>query len=281
VLLPAPARLLAAHRARESARRDAAFSDPYARVLLGAIDDRFSRILSGADTTEWLFTARTVAFDRLIAKEVAAGLDLVVSLGAGLDARPYRLALPAGLRWVDVDSPDVLDYKADILSSARPSCSITFHPVDLANPDARRGAFRDLGRGATRALVFGESLLVHLMRSDVQALSDDLAAVPAFQRWLVDLVSPPMMDLLNEQSGDIVRETGAPYVFAPRQGPAVLDGAGWQLVGVRSLIQTALKLERLPIALRMTAFLSEGEAAANRPWAGACLLGKHEPGISR
>jgi methyltransferase (TIGR00027 family) len=281
VCLPAPARLLAAHRARESARRDAAFSDPYARVLLGAIDDRFSRILSGADTTEWLFTARTVAFDRLIAKEVAAGLDLVVNLGAGLDARPYRLAFPAGLRWVDVDSPDVLDYKADILSSARPSCSVTFHPVDLANPDARRGAFRDLGRGTTRALVFGESLLVHLMRSDVQALSDDLAAVPAFQRWLVDLVSPPMMDLLNEQSGDIVRETGAPYVFAPRQGPAVLDGAGWQLVGVRSLIQTALKLERLPIALRMTAFLSEGEAAANRPWAGACLLGKHEPGISR
>ena len=66
MFLPAPARLLAAHRARESARRDAAFSDPYARVLLGAIDDRFSRILSGADTTEWLFTARTVAFDRLI-----------------------------------------------------------------------------------------------------------------------------------------------------------------------------------------------------------------------
>lgn len=279
MFLPAPARLLAAHRARESARRDAAFSDPYARVLLGAIDDRFSRILSGADTTEWLFTARTVAFDRLIAREVAAGVDLVVNLAAGLDARPYRLAFPAGLRWVDVDSPDVLDYKAAILSSAQPSCSVTFHPVDLANPDARRGAFRDLGRGATRALVFGESLLVHLMRSDVQALSDDLAAVPAFQRWLVDLVSPPMMDLLNEQSGDIVRETGAPYLFAPRQGPAVLDGAGWQLVGVRSLIQTALKLERLPIALRMTAFLGEAEAAANRPWAGACLMGKHEPGI--
>jgi O-methyltransferase involved in polyketide biosynthesis len=105
VFLPAPARLLAAHRARESARRDAAFSDPYARVLLGAIDDRFSRILSGADTTEWLFTARTVAFDRLIAREVSAGVDLVVNLAAGLDARPYRLAFPAGLRWVDVVHP--------------------------------------------------------------------------------------------------------------------------------------------------------------------------------
>jgi methyltransferase (TIGR00027 family) len=275
VFLPAPARLLAAHRARESERRDAAFRDPYARGLLGAIDDRFSRILSGADSTEWLFTARTVAFDRLIAKEVASGVDLVVNLGAGLDVRPYRLVFPSALRWVDVDSPDVLEYKADILSSARPSCSVTFHPVDLANPDARRGAFRDLARGGTRALVVCESLLVHLMGGDVLALSDDLAAVPAFQLWLADLVSPPMMDLLNEQSGDIVRETGAPYLFAPRQGPAFLDGAGWRIVGVRSLMQTALKLERLPIALRMTAFLGEGEAAANRPWAGACLLGKY------
>jgi methyltransferase (TIGR00027 family) len=275
VLLPAPARLLAAHRARESERRDAAFSDPYALVLLGAVDDRFSRVLSGADATEWLFTARTVAFDRLIAKEVAAGADLVVNLAAGLDTRPYRMTFPASLRWVDVDSPEVLDYKADRLSSARPSCFVTFHPVDLANPDARRGAFRDLARGATRGLVFCESLLVHLMGGDVEALADDLAAVPAFQRWLADLVSPPMLELLNEQSGDIVRETGAPYLFAPRQGPAFLDRAGWQIVGVRSLMQTALKLERLPIALRMTAFLGDGEAAANRPWAGACLLGKN------
>jgi methyltransferase (TIGR00027 family) len=275
VFLPAPALLLAAHRARESERRDRAFNDPYARPLLGAdVDARLARVLAGGDGTEWLFTARTVAFDRLIAREAAAGIDLVINLGAGLDARPYRLALPPTLRWVDVDLPEVLEYKAAILSTAQPSCAVTFHPLDLANPDARRGAFRDLSRSGGRALIVSEGLLIHLMSGDVHALADDLAAVPTFHRWLVDLVSPPLMEMLDEQSGEIVRDTGAPYLFAPHEGPAFLERGGWNVEGVRSLIQTALKLERLPIALRMAGFLGEGEAVLSRPWAGACLLRK-------
>ena len=274
MFLPAPARLLAAHRARESERRDKVFTDPYARPLLGAVDARLARVLAGGDATEWLFAARTVAFDRLIAREIAAGADLVINLAAGLDARPYRLALPSTLRWVDIDLPEVLEYKADILSAAQPSCAVTFHSLDLANPDARRGAFRDLARGAGRALIVSESLLIHLMGGDVQDLTDDLAAVPSFQRWLVDLVSPPLLEMLNEQSGELVRETGAPYMFAPREGPAFLERGGWKVEGVRSLVQTALKQERLPLALRMAGFLGEGDALISRPWAGACLLGK-------
>ena len=280
-MVPAPARLLAAHRVRETERADAIFRDPWARPLLGAVDSRLARVLAGGDATEWLFAARTHAFDRLIAKEVAAGADFVVNLAAGLDARPYRLPLPASLRWVDVDLPEVLDYKAGLLASATPSCVVTFHAVDLSNPDARRGAFRDLSRGAARALVVSESLLVHLMADDVRALAGDLAAAAPFQRWITDVVSPPMLDTLNEHSGDIVRESGAPYLFAPREGPRFLDQTGWRLVGVRSLIQAAMKIERLPIALRMTGLLGESELAANRPWAGACLLGKEplEPGV--
>jgi len=265
---------MAAHRARESERIDAAFQDPFARPLLGEVDPTLARVLGGSDSAEWLYTARTVAFDRLIAREVRAGADLIVNLGAGLDARPYRLAFPSTLRWVDVDDPEVLDYKAGVLASAVPSCTVTFRPLDLANPDARRGAFRDLSRGAARALVVSEGLLIHLMAGDVRELADDLGAIPSFQRWVADVVSPPLLDALTEQSGELVRASGTPYLFAPHQGPNALERNGWRLLGVRSLIQTALKLERLPVALRIAGFLGEAEAPVHRPWAGACLLGK-------
>lgn len=274
MIIPASARLLAAHRARETERPNALFRDPYARALLGDIDAPVARVLAGGDATEWLFAARTRVFDRLIAREAAAGADLVVNLAAGLDARPYRLDLPASLRWVDVDLPEILEYKAGILASAAPSCAVSHHAVDLANPDARRGAFRDLARGASRVLVVCEGLLVHLMAGDVRALAQDLAAPAPFAVWLADIVSPPVMDLLNEQSGTFVRESGAPYLFAPREGPAFVDRNGWRVLGVRSLVAVALKQERLPIALRMAAFLGEGDFAPSRPWAGAILLGK-------
>jgi len=76
LIIPAPARLLAAHRARESERPNALFRDPYARPLLGAIDAPVARVLSGGDATEWLFAARTRAFDRLIVKAAAGGVSL-------------------------------------------------------------------------------------------------------------------------------------------------------------------------------------------------------------
>jgi methyltransferase (TIGR00027 family) len=274
VEISAPARLLAAHRARETERPDAIFRDPWARPLLGAADPRLARVLSGGDASEWLFTARTYIFDRLITREVAAGADLVINLAAGLDARPYRLTLPPSLRWVDVDLPEILDYKAAVLSAATPSCEVSFRAVDLANPDARRGLFRDLARAAQRVLIVSESLLIHLMTADVRLLAADLAAPASVQRWITDLVSPPLMETLIEQNGDIVRAAGAPYVFAPREGPRFLDYAGWRLIGARSLLQAAMKLERLPFALRMVGLLSEGELAPHRAWAGACLFGK-------
>ncbi len=68
------------------------------------------------------FVARTYAFDRLIDQALAEGVDLVVNLAAGLDARPYRMALPPSLRWVEVDLPEILDYKTDALASATPRC---------------------------------------------------------------------------------------------------------------------------------------------------------------
>jgi O-methyltransferase involved in polyketide biosynthesis len=42
---------------------------------------------------------------------VQQGTDMVINLAAGLDSRPYRMQLPALLRWVEVDLPDMLNYK--------------------------------------------------------------------------------------------------------------------------------------------------------------------------
>ena len=39
----------------------------------------------------------------------------VVELGAGLSTRPWRLHLPASLKWFDVDRQDVIDAKEDLL----------------------------------------------------------------------------------------------------------------------------------------------------------------------
>ena len=69
-----------------------------------------------SDKATWAWVARTVLFDQFIEEQVRGGVDLVVNLAAGLDARPYRMALPPSLKWVEVDLPGMLAYKEEILA---------------------------------------------------------------------------------------------------------------------------------------------------------------------
>ena len=68
---------------------------------------------------------RTLIIDDLIENAVAAGIDTVVNLGAGLDARPYRMKLPESLHWIEVDYPQVIDWKADKLAAIIPAADWT------------------------------------------------------------------------------------------------------------------------------------------------------------
>jgi methyltransferase (TIGR00027 family) len=271
------ARWVAVYRARESERADAVFRDPFARALAGERGEQIATALAFGEETEWSWTARTWAVDRFVSRAVDGGVDLVVNLAAGLDARPYRMALPASLRWVEVDLPEILDYKEEVLASATPACAIERVHLDLSNADARRGLFERLARNARNALVISEGLLIYLMASEVCALGRDLAAPPAFRHWVVDIVSPGLLGTLRQRMGDLVKEAGAPYLFGPPEGPPFFERCGWRPLEVRSLLKVARKLNRLPLMFRMLAMLPESSGAQGaRPWAAACLLGRIE-----
>src|SRR5262245_55995807 len=140
----------AIYRARETERPDALFRDPFARRLAGERGEQIFRALPHRDRNEWAWVARTLLFDRFIADQVAQEVDLVVNCAAGLDARPYRMALPAALHWVEVDLPGILDYKEGVLRGDTPRCRLERVRLDLADVGARRALFDSLGRGARK-----------------------------------------------------------------------------------------------------------------------------------
>ena len=269
------ARWMAVYRARESARPDAVFRDPFAAALAGERGERIAAALSFGDENAWSFIARTYLFDRIVAKQVAQGCDLVLNLAAGLDTRPYRMALPASLRWVEVDLPDILDYKEQVLGDATPVCALERVRLDLSNTDARRGLFNRLGASARQILVLSEGLLVYLMPGEVGDLARDLNEPPGVQHWAVDICSPGLLAMMKERMAALVNDAGAPFLFAPVEGPLFFPPYGWTPVAVRSLMKTAAKLERLPLALRMFSMLPESSGAqGSRPWSAVCLLAR-------
>ena len=88
----------ASYRARESDRPDALFRDPLARRLAGGRGQQIADLVPPNRQHSWSWVTRTYLFDAFIDEQVKQGVDTVINLAAGLDARPYRMSLPASLR---------------------------------------------------------------------------------------------------------------------------------------------------------------------------------------
>jgi methyltransferase (TIGR00027 family) len=267
----------ARYRARETERGNGLFRDPFARRLAGERGEQVAASFPGHDRNEWAWILRTVLFDGFIAERVAQGADMVVNLAAGLDARPYRMDLPAGLPWIEVDLPDLLTYKEQVLAGERPVCSLERVRLDLSDTAARRDLFAKLGQRAKNALVVTEGLLIYLKESEVGTLAEDLAAQPGFRHWVVDIASPGLLQMLQREIGSPLAEAGAPLQFAPEAGPGFFTAHGWKAIAVRSPLKAAARAKRLPFWLRLAALLPESNGRqGRRHWSGVCLLERQE-----
>lgn len=263
-------------RARENDRPDAVFRDPFARRLAGDRGWQIYESFPEKDRNEWAWIARTYLFDSYLIEQIRQGTDMVVNLAAGLDARPYRLALPPTLRWVEVDLPEILAYKEEILASERPTCVLDRVRLDLTDSAARRGLFEELGRRAERTLVITEGLLIYLTAEANAALAHDLAAARGFRHWLLDLASPGLLRIMQKAIGPRLEQAQAPLRFGPEEGPGFFVAQGWRPVEVRSLLKTAARLKRLKFLFRLIAILPESHGRqGSRPWSGVCLLAKN------
>src|ERR1700704_3239726 len=127
------ARWAAVFRARETERADALFRDPYAERLAGKMGVDIANTLPEGNSHAWAWVARTYLFDHFIEREIQHGVDVVVNLAAGLDARPYRMQLPATLHWIEIDLPEILTYKETILASETPTCRLERIRADLSD----------------------------------------------------------------------------------------------------------------------------------------------------
>lgn len=240
------ARWVAMYRALESERPDALFKDAWARRLAG---ERGQAILDGMPRGRewgWPMVVRTAVMDEIILKEVAAGADLVVNLAAGLDMRPYRLSLPSSLRWAEADLPEILDEKTAMVAGEKPACRLERIPADLADASARRSVLARVSAGRRRALIITEGLLIYLESAQVEALAKDLAASPAAQRWLIDIASPRLIEMMRGSWGKVTAAGGAPFKFAPPEHTKFFEPFGWREFEFRSTFAEALRLHRAP-----------------------------------
>jgi methyltransferase (TIGR00027 family) len=266
---------VAVYRANETRRPDALFRDPLAVRLAGQRGRELAARLGTRDTP-WVIIVRTRLIDELIATALEEGADRVVNLAAGLDTRPYRLALPPDLVWIEADLPAMIEEKTQLLASEKAKCVLRREKLDLSDAAARAGFLADALEGSRQPLVITEGLLVYLEASMVQSMGHDLHAHGA-KWWIADICSPRVLEMMQRHTNPLL-DAGAQMRFGPSEGVGFFRPLGFEPRDVRSFLREGARLHRLPMMLRPFALLPDAPSdhPGRRPWSAVVRFERTE-----
>lgn len=182
-------------RANEATRGKPWFVDPVA-VRLAAAVPQAAKDRVGIGLTGWI-AVRTRFIDELVLRSVGRGVRQLVIVGAGLDARAFRLSLPADAALFEVDSEDVFAAKQRILRAAGLHSAARSEIVTDALESGWLGALERAGwrRGEPTVWIV-EGYLMAFDASARTRIVSELAAASAFGSVLGATVST-RVDLHN------------------------------------------------------------------------------------
>lgn len=231
-------------RAVESKRGKALIQDAWADRLAGKRGEEIVNTLSDPDNWRLGVALRSRIYDELLLRTIEQEeVDTVINLGAGLDTRPYRLALPATLRWIDVEKPETLAYKEELLQNAQPVCRYEQAPLDIADQEARQALLARVCAENHRIFVLTEGLISHLTVEQVSALAADLHAGETIHWWLTEFIAPTPGNNYSASWNAIAAQGMQMHFIAPG-GAAFFKEHGWKISEFRSLVREALRLKQ-------------------------------------
>ena len=227
--------MVAACRALEADAEDGFVHDPFAARLAGERGMAILRALPHAQVLRFGVGTRSRFMDELLLEAFAARrIETVVSLGCGLDTRPWRLDLLPDLRWIEVDFPEMLDYKDAIMSAIPPRCRRERMTADLNDAAQRRAVYAAVG--SAPALMITEGLLMYLPAATVEALAAEPPQESGIAWWLADINTTAFSQALGGQFNRSVSHVRAADAVP---GERILEMAlrhGWTTAARRSYL---------------------------------------------
>jgi methyltransferase (TIGR00027 family) len=251
--------MVAACRAMETARTNGLVRDAFAERLAGARGMAIARGLERIELMCFGVGIRSKFLDELVTHAITSySVHTVLNLGAGLDTRPWRLPIPAAVRWIEVDFPPIQAYKQKILTADVPNCRVEWMSGDLSDASRRGAIFA--AAGAAPALMITEGLLGYLPGETVTALANDASRLCGIRHWLLDLASPAMSRRIRMDKFTSVLNVRAEGHMNGNEILGAVQAAGWT-----ALRHFNYNTDGRPAALERMASLARAAGAGEAP----------------
>jgi len=244
------ARWTAAARARESARPDRLFDDPWAAELAGPEGFAMLQAREPDGVANPYLPIRTRFFDDVVLRHRDTTAQLVL-VGAGYDTRALRLSLPATTTVYALDHPDVLRRTSEVVTRARAQRedAPAWVPVPVDFSDTWDDALLAAGFDPHAPVLWiAEGLLFYLTDTQVHATLSTAADMSSSASTLVgDVFGTGLLDLPTmREVVDHRQATGTPLPFCTDTPEALLRTTGWTLNHVSEPGRPDANFGRLP-----------------------------------
>ena len=227
--------LIAGCRAIEADRSDAFVRDPFAKRLAGERGLAMFHALPHPEIMGFGMAIRTKFVDELLLDGLAsAGVRTVLSVGSGLDTRPWRLELPSDLKWIEVDLPAILDYKEELMAGETPRCRRERLTADLNDPIQRRAIYE--AAGSAPALMITEGLLMYLPGATVESLATEAQRDSSVAHWISDVRTTSFTKAIGGNETSVVGHVQAQDHLEGEQILEAIYRNGWVTWARRSYI---------------------------------------------
>ncbi|KUI36385.1 SAM-dependent methyltransferase [Mycobacterium sp. IS-1496] len=186
------------------------FDDPYAQVFIDAALNRGCQLPSD-ETAERIngianyASSRTKWFDEFFIAAGAHGLEQMVIVAAGLDARAWRLPWVDGTAVYEIDHPGVLKFKNEALREHGDSPSVSrYVPVPADLFDEWTNTLIEAGFDASEPTAWAVEGLLPYMADGPHLLFDRIHEMsPPGSRLAVEAVGPGVADWLTARGWQV------------------------------------------------------------------------------
>lgn len=194
-------------RCTETAHPEPIIQDYKACELLASIDYNFSKFES-AWKTQVGVAIRTYLLDDAVKKFIKQHPNaMIINLGAGLDTRFFRVD-NMKINWVDIDLPEVIDLKSQLVSENERYQFIAQSIFD-------RSWFNTISDTRLPTLFIAEGLFMYFNPTEVKLFLNDISSWFTGSEMLLEIISPTVSKMSRWH--DSVSKTEATFKWGIKE----------------------------------------------------------------
>ena len=224
-------------RVQDAATASPICGDGYAKLFMNDYGQRIYDKFQTETTTTVSMTVRHRIIDEVLRQMLRANNQLsIITIGAGFDSRPYRLA---GGNWFELDEPALIAYKNEHLPAE--TCA---NPLRRIAIDFCKDSLEDklsVISSSSPAVFILEGIFIYLDEAQTGALTQTLNRLFPEHLLVCDLVNRDMVEKYGQRLRDIAAQMNAPFKAIDRPESRFSSG-GYQVEAKISLVEVCVDL---------------------------------------